>query len=377
MASRHIMVQDFFSSRLKNILILCSLVLLLLSYFFIIRKPELAFYPDKSICVDYHDDSFDSGNSRILTKIQTNNVVGIECILREGFMFPYSGIDLNICNKGEVIDVSNFNKVRIKVTASNLEHVWVHLCVEDKNVKDKLNRMSDRRLLADINVSTGQEKMQVLEIDIRKFVTPDWWYTIVKQPKIDFSDPELDKLIGMTFATGLNPKLNQTCGFKIHSIQFYKDNTFDLIILFIIEIIFISCLHLLFYFKKLQSKKNVVELQYTPLKDTKKPSISIDFLAYIDKNYSDPDLNLTSIAKATGKSERAISDFILEKFNVNIRTYINSIRIAEAKRLLEESKMNSSEIAYKVGFNSPANFNRVFKSFTNQSPTDFLQKTEK
>ena len=370
------MVHDFFSSRLKNILIICSLVLLLLSYFFIIRKPALAFYPDKNICVDFHDDSFDDGNSQILTKIQKDSEVGIECVLREGFTFPYSGIDLITCNK-KAIDVSMYNKVRIEVTASNLEHMWVHMNVKDKNVRDSSNRMADRRLLADINVSSGQEKMQTHVIDMGKFVTPDWWYTIVKQPKIHFSEPETDKLIGMTFATGLNPKLNQKCGFKIHSIRYYKDNTLDLFILFILEVGFIVCLHLLFYFKKLQAKKNVLELQYTPTLDTRKPSISVDFLAYIDKNYSNPDLNLGSIAKATGKSERAIADYVSEKFNVNIRTYINSIRIAEAKRLLEESKMNSSEIAYKVGFNSPANFNRVFKSFTNQSPTDFLQNTDK
>lgn len=370
------MVQDFFSSRLKNILIICSLILLLLSYFFVLRKQDLIFYPDKNICVAFHDDSFDDGHSQILTKIQKDSVAGIECVLREGFFFPYSGIDLTTCNK-KAIDVSMYNKVRIEVTASNLEHVWVHMNVKDKNVKDTSNRMADRRLLADINVSSGQERMQTHVIDIGKFVTPDWWYTIVKQPKIDFSEPETDKLIGMTFATGLNPKLNQKCGFKIHSIRYYKDNTLDVIVLFALEILFIVCLHLLLYFKKLQTKKTVVQLEYTPIVGAPRQIREIDFLNYIDKNYSDPDISLSSIAKATGKSERAIADYISEKFEVNIRTYINSIRIAEAKRLLEESKMNSSEIAYKVGFNSPANFNRVFKTFTNQSPTDFLQKSGK
>jgi AraC-like DNA-binding protein len=199
----------------------------------------------------------------------------------------------------------------------------------------------------------------------------------VKQPKIDFSEPETDRLIGMTFATGLNPKLNQKCGFKIHSIRYYKDNTWDVLVLFILEMLFVFFLHLLFYFKKLQTKKTVVELQYTPIIDAPKQNQEIDFLGYIDKHYSDPDLNLSDIAKATGKSERSIADYVSEKFGVNIRTYINNIRIAEAKRLLAESKMNSSEIAYKVGFNSPANFNRVFKSLTNQSPTDYLQNAEK
>ena len=376
MASRPLLVHDFFSSRLKNTLIACSLILMLLGYFFIIRKHELAFFPDKNSCVDFHDDSFDNGNSQILNKIQKENLVGIECVLREGFTFPYSGVDLTTCDK-KTVDVSIYNKVRIEVTASNLEHVWVHMNVKDKNVRDTSNRMADRRLLADINVSSGQEKMQTHVIDLERFVTPDWWYTIVKQPKIDFSEPETDKLVGMTFATGLNPRLNQKCGFKIHSILYYKDNTLDILLMLVLEMLFVACLHLLFYFKKLQTKKTVVELQYTPIMDAPRQSQEVDFLGYIAKNYSDPDLNLIDIAKATGKSERAIADYVSEKFNVNIRTYINSIRIAEAKRLLADSKMNSSEIAYKVGFNSPANFNRVFKSFTNQSPTDFVQNAGK
>ena len=61
------------------------------------------------------------------------------------------------------------------------------------------------------------------------------------------------------------------------------------------------------------------------------------------------------LIKLTGKSA---SDLITEK------------RLIKAKELLENDVATASEIAYKVGFNSPSYFNKVFKSYYHVSPGD-------
>ena len=52
----------------------------------------------------------------------------------------------------------------------------------------------------------------------------------------------------------------------------------------------------------------------------------------------------------------------------SIVDYINTVRIMEAKKLIENTSENMNVIYRKVGFNSLTNFNRVFKDITGNPP---------
>jgi AraC-like DNA-binding protein len=66
---------------------------------------------------------------------------------------------------------------------------------------------------------------------------------------------------------------------------------------------------------------------------------------------------------------------INEEFLVNFYDFVNKYRVEEAKRLLLDNNRNYKiiAIAYEVGFNSKATFNRVFKKFTGLTPSDFKE----
>lgn len=54
-------------------------------------------------------------------------------------------------------------------------------------------------------------------------------------------------------------------------------------------------------------------------------------------------------------------------------SFLNSMRINEAcKKLTENSDESISVVAYKCGFTSITNFNRVFKSVMGNSPRGYL-----
>ncbi len=55
--------------------------------------------------------------------------------------------------------------------------------------------------------------------------------------------------------------------------------------------------------------------------------------------------------------------------------YLNSVRVAHAKRLLRGSSMSVKEIAAAVGFSDPNYFSRVFKQHVHLTPTQFRSKT--
>ncbi|TBH73025.1 hybrid sensor histidine kinase/response regulator [Aquirufa antheringensis] len=54
--------------------------------------------------------------------------------------------------------------------------------------------------------------------------------------------------------------------------------------------------------------------------------------------------------------------------------FIRSIRLQQARLLLEKGSLNVSEVAYQVGFNDPAYFTRAFKKQYGHSPKTFISK---
>jgi transcriptional regulator GlxA family with amidase domain len=52
--------------------------------------------------------------------------------------------------------------------------------------------------------------------------------------------------------------------------------------------------------------------------------------------------------------------------------YIRSVRLARAKKMIEEKQGNISEIAYSVGFGSPAYFARCFREEYGHPPRDLV-----
>lgn len=93
-----------------------------------------------------------------------------------------------------------------------------------------------------------------------------------------------------------------------------------------------------------------------------------------DNMYLDPNLSLTKLAQAVGSNTNKVSHVINEQFHQNFTDYINSHRIERAKELLTEAKHRERTIlyiAFEVGFNSKATFNRAFARFSDISPNQF------
>lgn len=60
-------------------------------------------------------------------------------------------------------------------------------------------------------------------------------------------------------------------------------------------------------------------------------------------------------------------------YGVSPIEYINSLRITRAKLLMRDTDLNISEIAYRVGFENPAYFSRLFRKQTGFSPKQYIQ----
>lgn len=55
----------------------------------------------------------------------------------------------------------------------------------------------------------------------------------------------------------------------------------------------------------------------------------------------------------------------------SIEKHFIALKIEKAKVLIQEGKLNSSEIAFRLGYSSPAHFTNQFKQVTDMTPTTF------
>ena len=94
-------------------------------------------------------------------------------------------------------------------------------------------------------------------------------------------------------------------------------------------------------------------------------------LTYIDLNYKDSDLTLQLIADKFDFSYSNFSHYFKKEVNETFSSYLEKLRLKEAKSLLSESQLPINEIALNVGYSSPNSFTRAFKKHESLSPKQY------
>ena len=94
----------------------------------------------------------------------------------------------------------------------------------------------------------------------------------------------------------------------------------------------------------------------------------------INKNISNPDLNVELLASNVGMSRVHMHRKLKELTGQSARDFIKSIRLKQAAGLLSEKKLSVSEIMYALGFTNLSHFSNSFKEFYGMSPKEYAEK---
>ncbi|NDI34931.1 helix-turn-helix domain-containing protein [Chengkuizengella sediminis] len=94
---------------------------------------------------------------------------------------------------------------------------------------------------------------------------------------------------------------------------------------------------------------------------------------FIEENYAKP-LTLSDAAKHVNRNSYYISHLFKQETGLSFIEYLQKKRIEEAKKLLEASDLNLSDISVQVGFSDANYFSRVFKKVTGDSPRAWVAK---
>ncbi|WP_461142480.1 hybrid sensor histidine kinase/response regulator transcription factor [Spirosoma pomorum] len=93
--------------------------------------------------------------------------------------------------------------------------------------------------------------------------------------------------------------------------------------------------------------------------------------ALIERNLTDAGFGVEKLSRDMGLSRVQLYRKVQALLDVNVVDYITEIRLKKAKYLLRESNKPMSEIAYELGFSSPAYFTTFFKQHTRKTPSDY------
>lgn len=91
---------------------------------------------------------------------------------------------------------------------------------------------------------------------------------------------------------------------------------------------------------------------------------------YIEDNYSH-ELTLEDVARAVVISPHYFSKLFKAESGENFIDYLTRVRIKHAKRLLERPENSVKDVCFKVGYNDPNYFSRVFKKEVGLSPSEY------
>lgn len=86
------------------------------------------------------------------------------------------------------------------------------------------------------------------------------------------------------------------------------------------------------------------------------------------------DLSLAHIADRMNLSERTLQRYLSDE-GTSFRQLADDIKREAARRFVERSDLNVSEIAYSLGFNDSGNFTRAFKRWYGCAPQAYRQRT--
>lgn len=91
-----------------------------------------------------------------------------------------------------------------------------------------------------------------------------------------------------------------------------------------------------------------------------------------DKPFLKEGITISEASEAIKITPHQLSFYINNYLHINFCTWINTLRIEEAKKLIDSNpKMTFSEVAYSIGFADSATFSKSFKKITGDTPTNY------
>lgn len=117
------------------------------------------------------------------------------------------------------------------------------------------------------------------------------------------------------------------------------------------------------------------EVMMSSIGTSSRDSVLDDILHYIDHNYAE-NITLENIAPLFGYNHSYLGKIFTKKMGQSFNSYVDHVRIEQAKKLLLTDDSKVYAIAERVGYRNVDYFHIKFKKYVGQSPAEFRKKNK-
>lgn len=117
-------------------------------------------------------------------------------------------------------------------------------------------------------------------------------------------------------------------------------------------------------------EKNRTQAEKIQMKNDVRLQAALD---YITANYNKK-ITLEECAKKSFMSKSNFTRVFHKVLGINLKEYINTLRVKKATQLLVETDMSISEIAYEIGYDSLSHFGMIFKGMMGAPPKEYRKQ---
>lgn len=89
------------------------------------------------------------------------------------------------------------------------------------------------------------------------------------------------------------------------------------------------------------------------------------------KSHFKEEISLDEMADMVSMTVPSFCRYFKKITNKTFTQFVNEYRLVHASKLLAEQPMSITEVCYESGFNNFSHFNKSFKAFTGQNPSEY------
>ena len=106
-----------------------------------------------------------------------------------------------------------------------------------------------------------------------------------------------------------------------------------------------------------------------------KPRVLDHALQFIHNNFAS-EISLERVARVEGLSKFHFSRLFKKTIGLTYQSYLNRVRIDQAKNLLKDDVLSVTDTGYSVGYTDLTHFERIFKKLTGITPSQYRRQSD-
>lgn len=357
----------------KRIWLTSVWVLLALGGAILSLRSTTPLWPAAGLRIQTFDDRNQGGTSAAHLEIDSNEVE-LTLSLDSGATWPVAGAIFHLAPRGQVLDLSAPGNIRLEIGPSSLATLQTCLVEEIPGFTREDRWQTARYDCQSLDLVPGTSRY---DLPLDRFLTPQWWFATSGVRPSQLGPETRQRVVRFVVQSGEGLRLGEPGNVRfsrmeVHSFHWGRS----------LSVLLMGAILSLVHFLLLRRVRSKGHASLGSAATPRNPVVfqPVEAVSYADREreavvhqiatgFSDPEMSLESIARATGVPQERVTSHLKAASGLLFKPYLNRVRVEAARKLLLETDLPVSEIAGLVGYGNIPHFNRIFRELVGTTPS--------